>query len=77
MIKLKLDQDRWAESADILLLQLDEADLVSVMAEQLGRRDEDLEDELDVCHEFLVDHVDAFLPAVLRAQIVGQVLLIL
>lgn len=65
---------QWVERAEVLLLQLDEADLVSVVAAQRGRHDKELACELDACHKFLVDHVDAFLPAALRAQIVGQVL---
>jgi hypothetical protein len=57
-----------------LIADLDDADLVSNAAAQVGEADHDLVGKLGECTRWLVDHADAFFPASVWVQAVGLAL---
>lgn len=60
--------------AERLLTDLDDADLALCAARRLGVEDQELEDGLARCHEWLAQNASLFLPASVHVQAVGMAL---
>jgi hypothetical protein len=70
----EVERIEWAAE---LITDLDDAQVFIVMARRLGieeRAVEPIEHQLDECEEWLLNHVDEFLPASMAIQIMGQTL---
>lgn len=76
--KLSESYEDWIESAErsswaeVVLTDLDDADLVLCAAEEMGGVNEEVADKLAECSAWAVDHADVFLSAGVWVQAVGE-----
>ncbi len=61
-----------AAAAEIVLADLDDADLVLCLAERFGAGDDELADQLADCNAWVADNADAFIAAAVWVQMVAQ-----